>query len=127
MRKKIGFFIAGAFCFFSFVFYLVNAQLAKTEQQQLYCQERTRLGMQIYDSIRDGKELSEIRIPWKTQAFSPAMALHRKVWEANLKAEVDYLILGGYLSMRVEEHLYTQCLNAEGQGWTVPVLHEINV
>ena len=127
MRKETGLFIAGVFCFFSFVFYLISTHSIRDEQQERYCQERTRLGMQIYDSIREGRGLSEIIIPWKTESFSHTMDLYRRVWEAQLKAEVDYFILKGYLSMRVEERLYEQCLNAEGRGKTMPLLHEINV
>ena len=127
MRKEKGLFIAGVFCFFSVVFYLISTHSIREEQQERYCQERTRLGMQIYDSIREGRGLSEIIIPWKTESFSHTMDLYRRVWEAQLKAEVDYFILKGYLSMRVEERLYEQCLNAEGRGKTMPLLHEINV
>ena len=126
MRKVVLLFSV-VFCSSLFAFYLVKTELSKEEQQARYCQERTRLGMHIYDSIRDGKMLSEVTVPWKTEAPSPLVALYRKAWLEYLKAEVDYLILKGYLSMRVKERLYQQCLESEGQEWTLPELHEINV
>jgi len=85
------------------------------EDHRIYCEERTYLGMRVYDKVKEGFELHEINIYWDDPFLSYEVLVFRKKWEFLLKKEIEELILEGLLSMRVQESIYNRCLKNNQQ------------
>lgn len=79
-----------------------------------YCETRTVLAMQVYDSIKKGLPIDNIEAVWAKQSESLEHTIARNLWWRDLKLEVRKLIMEGKLSIRVKEIVMQRCVADTG-------------